>query len=216
MQSMTKMSGFTAIFFLGFTLQASADPTFLGLLDLPGPPTKDSVEDQSDYQQILQLQNTRSDAECKRAASEENISVATFYGAPYGPLSDAEISKWNRVIKQVNLPAYAVVAWAKVRWQRLRPFKGHADVIPCIRLAGGSSYPSGHAAMAQFYARVLGLAFPDRAEALMLRSREIAFDRTLGGVHYPSDIRDGNLLGDQIFERENKDQLIENLVRRYR
>lgn len=66
------------------------------------------------------------------------------------------------------------------------------------------SYPSGHSALAEFYARILSIALPDRAADFKARALQIAQDRMIGGVHYPTDVRDGVLLGDQIFDDENQ------------
>jgi acid phosphatase (class A) len=57
------------------------------------------------------------------------------------------------------------------------------------------SYPSGHAASAFTLAALLGEIFPDKKEALLEQAAEIAENRVIGGVHYPSDIAAGKQLG---------------------
>jgi acid phosphatase (class A) len=61
------------------------------------------------------------------------------------------------------------------------------------------SYPSGHASGAQVQARVLGVVFPDRADDLLKRARQVADGRVVAGVHYASDTEAGENLGDLIF-----------------
>jgi len=62
---------------------------------LPGAPTPGSPERQSDYQALLTLQQTRTAQDCTRAASEVTITLATFCGPPYGPLTTAEVKQYN-------------------------------------------------------------------------------------------------------------------------
>jgi acid phosphatase (class A) len=42
---------------------------------------------------------------------------------------------------------------------------------------------------------VLGSVFPDKAQALLERAGQIAHSRVDAGVHYPSDIAEGEVLG---------------------
>ncbi len=195
----------TALLFLSL-LTTSAHAQVQSLPDfvqLPGPPATGSAEDQADYAQNLALQISRTPDDCARASTEVKITLASFFGAPYGPLSDQEVSRYNQLFENLYLEANGYIGIAKQQWQRPRPYVAHPDLKPCIKLESSSSYPSGHSALAEFYARVLIVLFPDRSEVMKARAKQIALDRNIGGVHYPSDIRDGNLLGDQIFDHED-------------
>jgi acid phosphatase (class A) len=180
--------------------------------NLPGAPALGSPEDQSDYEQVLQYQTVRTTADCARATSEESITLATFYGAPYGPLTADEVTHWSAFVNGLYMTAQIPIGLAKAQWKRPRPFKSHSDIHPCIKLEPSYSYPSGHSAISEFYARVLSVAFPDRATAFKTRALQIALDRSVGGVHYPSDIRDGNLMGDQIYDSENQNGALEKRI----
>jgi acid phosphatase (class A) len=48
-------------------------------------------------------------------------------------------------------------------------------------------------------ARLLGTLFPEQAEALRNRARQVADSRVVAGVHYTSDTEEGLMLGDLIF-----------------
>lgn len=197
---------FTTFLFLSlFTTSAYAQiqplPDFV---QLPGAPATGSAEDQSDYAQNLSLQNSRTPDDCARAATEVKITLASFFGSPFGPLSDQEVSRYNQLFESLYLEANGYISITKQQWQRPRPYIAHPDLKPCIKLESSFSYPSGHSALAEFYARALIVLFPDRADVLKARAKQIALDRNIGGVHYPSDIRDGNLLGDQIFDHEDQ------------
>jgi len=196
-------------------LQTFAQSPFQPLYNLPGAPVEGSADDVGDYQQLLAIQNTRTTADCMRAASEVKISLASFYGAPYGNLTAAEVKNWTGFIQSVNLKADATIALAKNQWKRPRPYVTHKDLKPCISRESSTSYPSGHSALAEFYARILEVAFPPRAADFATRALEIAHDRNVGGVHYPIDTRDGRLLGDQIFDDQNQNGDLENRIHQY-
>ena len=67
---------------------------------------------------------------------------------------------------------------------------------PCIRHIG--NYPSGHSTRATLYAEVLAEVFPDQRQELLERGREIGWDRVIAGVHYPSDVSAGRVLGHEL------------------
>ena len=211
----------TRILFLAAIFSFSSAEAFNRTSDLtapfrlPGAPVAGSVTDVSDYQQVLEFQNTRTPEDCARATSEVKISLASFYGAPYGPLTDAEVSHWDLFFVSLAVEAGPTIGLAKNQWQRPRPFVTHSDIHPCVHMDTSFSYPSGHATLAEFYAKALEIAFPERAPQLKARALQIALDRSIGGVHYPSDIHDGNLLGDQIYDWENKDGALENRIRQH-
>ena len=58
--------------------------------------------------------------------------------------------------------------------------------------------PSGHATRAILGAIILAQLDPARADKLMERGREIGWDRVIGGVHHPSDIAAGRVLGQAV------------------
>lgn len=55
----------------------------------------DSSEDKKDLDVVLELQKTKTEAECKRVTLESD-GFATFFGAAYGPLSERkQKTVWN-------------------------------------------------------------------------------------------------------------------------
>jgi acid phosphatase (class A) len=57
------------------------------------------------------------------------------------------------------------------------------------------SYPSGHAALGWAWALVLAELIPDRADAILERGRDFGWSRVVCGVHYPSDVEAGRIVG---------------------
>lgn len=193
-----------ASFFILFTCPSFAQSNLGSLFNLPGAPVAGSAEDIADYQAVLNAQNSRTATDCARATLEVKINLDHFFGAPYGNLTADEVSHWTSFISTESIAAGNTIAAAKSKWSRPRPFVSHTDIQPCIKMESSFSYPSGHSALAEFYARILSIALPDRAADFKARALQIAQDRMIGGVHYPTDVRDGVLLGDQIFDDENQ------------
>src|SRR5262249_29671716 len=83
----------------------------------------------------------------------------------------------------------------KEHWNRPRPFVANDRVKPVAKMDIEGSYPSGHSTRAMFFAEVLASIYREKREALLERGREIGWDRVLAGVHYPSDVAAGRVLG---------------------
>jgi|GEM_PF-1508524 len=176
------------------------------ILQLPGPPEVGSSEDKQDHQALLKLQQTRTHQECVRAATEVKISLSNYYGKPYGILTNHQVNQLTPFFEKASRYAWKYLHLAKEQWKRVRPYDAHADLHPCIRKEKSFSYPSGHSTMSRYYYEMLVVLFPDKKDVLLARSDEIAKDRTIGGVHYPTDIRDGKQLGEEIFHAVDQDQ----------
>jgi acid phosphatase (class A) len=166
----------------------------------PGAPAIGSTEDVSDHDILLNLQKTRTAKECARAATEVKISLASYYGLPYGILTEKEVARLTPFFQEVSELAWPLIGQAKRKWKRVRPYDAHNDLHPCVSKETSFSYPSGHSAMSRYYYLILLNFYPDQKATLLMRSDQIATDRTIGGVHYPTDIRDGKILGEQIYE----------------
>jgi membrane-associated phospholipid phosphatase len=60
------------------------------------------------------------------------------------------------------------------------------------------SYPSGHSTRGTVFALLLAELFPGQREAILAKGREAGWLRVQGGVHYPSDIYAGRVLGQEL------------------
>lgn len=94
-----------------------------------------------------------------------------------------------------GLAAWFVAQSGKTRVRRERPYEAQA-VRRLIHPPTGSSYPSGHAAVAAAVMTVLAdRVRPTRKSVFKLLGTYVAASRVYVGVHYPSDVLGGAGLG---------------------
>jgi acid phosphatase (class A) len=162
---------------------------------LPPPPTRPSEEQDAEISAVLAAQEARTPAEAARAKAEERFTVFAFSDV-LGPAFNAKTCPTASVLfKDVDDESHDYTVPAKNHWYRLRPPTVDSRVHPCVSMETGYSYPSGHATRGELMAELLAEVFPDQRDALLARGREIGWDRVIGGIHYPSDISAGRVLG---------------------
>lgn len=113
---------------------------------------------------------------------------------------------WKARAKGVILMIWAVVLTTAVDklvnlikpyFNRIRPFNAELPFPVIFRgdPQGGLSFPSGHAADGFFIAIFLGFYFPKLRWGFLALASLTAYSRIYCGVHYPSDVFCGALLG---------------------
>jgi acid phosphatase (class A) len=166
---------------------------------LPAMPAHGSSQEKADFEELLNLQKTRTPQDCERAAYEVHISLENEYGPKYGPLTEKEVVAWSPFFEKLAYETDYFVAKEKKNFHRPRPYITEKKLHPCLKLESSDAYPSGHSTINRVFARVLAEIDPSRKKAFEDRGNQIAHDRVLGGVHHPSDIEAGKILGDEIF-----------------
>ena len=92
----------------------------------------------------------------------------------------------------LNLPLYF---WLKHSIGRPRPFVACADIRACVRALDKFSFPSGHTLHAFACAVVFSWHFPLMGAALTPLVLLIGLSRVALGLHYPSDVAAGAVIG---------------------
>lgn len=79
--------------------------------------------------------------------------------------------------------------------RRPRPFRVHADVVAGAAVLDEYSFPSGHTLQAVSFTMVAALWFPWLALLLIPFTVLVALSRVVLGLHYPTDVLAGLLIG---------------------
>ena len=85
--------------------------------------------------------------------------------------------------------------WLKYLFERVRPCRALNDVHLLVSCGSGFSFPSSHAVNTFAGAAVLSHFFRKQTWAFMTFAGVVAFSRVYVGVHYPSDVVGGGILG---------------------
>lgn len=89
----------------------------------------------------------------------------------------------------------AVYRWLKERLVRERPCSLHPRIRAGARPLDRYSFPSGHTLHAVSFTLIATAAFPALAVLLLPFTVLVAMSRVILGLHYPSDVAAGALLG---------------------
>jgi len=168
---------------------------------LAPPPAAGSAEDRLDLENTATVHQAATPAELARSADETNLTI--FHFAPaIGPWFVAgRFPKTEALFKEVEAEAKQSTDAAKKFYQRPRPYHVAPDRFPhSIEHEDPThySYPSGHSTRGTVFALLLAELFPADREALLAKARETGWLRVQGGVHYPTDIYAGRVLGQEL------------------
>lgn len=185
---------FALCFFFATSMNAQqATAAVIGPYPKPG-----SIEELMDFEILLNYQDNRTPEQCELAADEEDASIEAFFGGKHALLSDHEIKFAKKKFRALTIKSGLAIYYYKKKYKRPRPYITHPEIKPCVELETSKAYPSGHTTISRVYARALSYFFPERAILFLRRSDEVALNRVIGGVHHPSDVAAGKVLGDSL------------------
>lgn len=165
-------------------------------------PSSDSREQADDWQQLLDWQSKRTDADCKSAELERVGSPETFIATLTPPIPPRDVEKILPLLRRIWNDSAYVIHHFKDSYLRDRPYvQRPQEIKPCISLPSSPSYPSGHAAQGTAFGEVLADLYPSRAKEMRTRALEFGNHRVLGGVHFPSDIAQGRAIALEMMKR---------------
>jgi acid phosphatase (class A) len=162
---------------------------------IPPPPSEHSGEDHVELDLLIVLQQMRTPAEISRCQSEQKLTIDAFQTV-LGPWCTSQnLPHAAKLFVAVAKDSKPILDAVKNHYQRPRPAHEDDKVHPSIDDDASFAYPSGHSTRGTMYALLLAELFPEHREALLERGREIGWDRVIAGLHHPSDIVAGRVLG---------------------
>jgi acid phosphatase (class A) len=165
---------------------------------LPPPPALQSEEQKRDLDELLAIQKTRTSAQEQRALADATSGTFGFADVLGPKFTAAAVPKLALLMDKVRGDGAAVENAGKDSWKRPRPFETSKDIRAVGDLPKGSSYPSGSSTVGYLTAVVLANMVPEKTAELFARGREAGYNRLVLGVHYPTDVQAGRLLGTAI------------------
>jgi hypothetical protein len=162
---------------------------------VPPPPAPNSAEDLADRDEIIHVQQTRTQDMDNESVRDKTFSYLLFQSVYGKNILPEGYPKFYELLKNVTATTRVIDDAAKNKYKRLRPYLGHPEIVKALFTVNGYSYPSGHAMGSYTLATVLSAIFPDKKQAFFDRAAQISQSRVNAGVHYPSDIKEGGILG---------------------
>ena len=116
------------------------------------------------------------------------VAALPWWGGPVGGSAAARMIG----VALVNIVLYKIVK----RWiARPRPFRVCDDFRACTRCLDEFSFPSGHTLHSVAFSVILTAYYPAAAIVVWPLTLLIAASRVILGLHYPSDVIVGALIG---------------------
>jgi acid phosphatase (class A) len=165
---------------------------------LPDPPADNSVPTRAELEAILWMQQARTPEQAAVAKKFETDTVWQYSDILGAWFTEKNLPATASLMLKVQQDRKAVSDRAKEVWVRPRPSLQDARIVTVVELPKSGAYPSGHTTQAYVWTGILADIFPEKREALLERARLVGWSRVYGGVHFPSDVIPGKMLGEAL------------------
>jgi|GEM_PF-396598 len=159
-----------------------------------------------DFAVLREWQRMRTEDHCARALAQKDATPGEFFPG-YKDFFDSLSAGDREFMRALWEDQNKINGTLKHFYRRPRPFLTDSSLSPCIGKAKGYSYPSGHATVAELYARIIEEIDPGNTDKVSRLAYQAGLNRVIGGVHHPSDVEAGFKLGDEIFDNFMKNEL---------
>ena len=166
---------------------------------VPPAPAAGSAVDNEDLAAVKRWQTERTEAQCEAARAQADATYDEFFDevSPFGNPAPGTV---ETIFQKVRTDTGLTVYDQKGRYRRPRPFIRDSAITPCLARESGYSYPSGHSTVARVFGLMLSDLVPASSGTFMAYADQAGLNRVIGGVHYPSDIEAGKILGDAVYK----------------
>lgn len=156
----------------------------------------------ADFRILNSLQESRTSAMNGAMSFTSN----TLFATPAVPLGligaglatdNQEVLRSGYITGVAWVATLAITEGLKFTVQRPRPYKAYPDRLHPVRTTVGYSFPSGHTSLCFATAVSLSLCYPEWYVVVpsLLWATGVGFSRLYLGVHYPSDVAFGAVVG---------------------
>ncbi len=126
-------------------------------------------------------------------------AVLLFYLATFFPRFRTYRAKNLRLVifafASALIARFGVAELIRLFYNRPRPFEALEGVSQLIPHSAGFAFPSGHATFAFALAAVVAYYYPKTSILFFLAALAIGFGRVAAGLHWPTDILAGAVVG---------------------
>lgn len=168
---------------------------------LPPPPSAGSVEARDDLENAYRTHHAASAAEIAAGNAENALTIFHLTAGVIERFKPGVAPKTEMLFRRVETETKRITDLAKDHWERPRPYQADpARFSGAIEheMLKSFSYPSGHSTRGTVFAAILGELWPEHRDELWVKGREAGWLRVKGGVHYPTDVYAGRVLGQAI------------------
>jgi acid phosphatase (class A) len=178
-----------------------SDRTFEAIL-LPDPPRNSSSETGRELAELGRLADNLRTARAVGDMHSE-INLDSLYVAGY-PLQQWMDERSFPATAALLIDSYRdltiITMQQKMKFDRVRPSVLDETLDTVIPVPHHPAYPSGHSTQMHFIAHVFNELDPAHRAYYFARAEQIAKNREIAGLHYPSDTEAGKLLAKQFFD----------------
>jgi acid phosphatase (class A) len=182
-----------------------ATQPFDGTAFLPPYPSKGSAAEAYDIAAWRDSLKGANSPRWKQAIEDDSVGLKAgltqFQCALGVTLTGDNAPNLMRLLGKAQLDTHWAVDRAKAHFKRARPFADEPEAPICLavpkemRSKVSTAYPGGHSTLGMTWGLILTELAPDRSGQIMSRVRDYSHSRLVCGLHFPSDIEAGHMLG---------------------
>jgi acid phosphatase (class A) len=165
---------------------------------LAPPPTADSPAAKADLQAVLDVVNSRTDAQIKQVQADDQRIVFRFSDVMGPNFRSESLPFTTQFFQHIYADGNAATVAAKGYFKRQRPFVVDPNIKIIVVQAPDFSYPSNHSTFAYEAGILLAAMVPEKTAAIFERAADYGRNRVIAGVHFPTDIEAGRISGSVI------------------